>query len=83
MSPAQKKKKIKSKAAKEKYKITEAARKERIEVRRRGLRLEHCQLKKDYADIAIDHLVQEMSNNDIRKIIELKEKELQRLRLQE
>ena len=45
--------------------------------------MEHCQLKKDYADIAIDHLVQEMSNNDIRKIIELKEKELQRLRLQD
>ena len=54
--------------------ITEAARLERIEVRRSGLRSENAQLECNFADKAIDNSVQEMINSDHRKMIETKEK---------
>ena len=80
MSPVKKDKIIKSKEAKARYAITEAARLERIEVRRSGLWSENAQLECNFADKAIDNSVQEMINSDHRKMIEIKEKELQELK---
>ena len=65
MSPGQKEKRIKSAAAKARYKITEATRKEKIKVRERRLRSDIADLEKVNADKAIEMEVHKMTNKDI------------------
>ena len=66
------KKRVKTVEQKEKYKITERQRLERIEEYRSRLRSENKELNEHYADVSIDLEIVKL------KAIEIKEKELQK-----
>ena len=69
------KKRVKTNEQKEKYKIKEKQRLERIEEYRSRLRSENKELDEHFTDFSIDLEIVKLTNNDIRKAIENKEKE--------
>jgi hypothetical protein len=73
-------KRVKTPEQKACYRVTETARKERIAENRRLARNEHELLKLILEDAKIEHLSLDMQLEDLKKMIQIKKRELEAIR---